>query len=118
MQQRRIDGRDQFHVQRAGDEVEPAVFNIVRLVVDEKLPDGEWAVAWELRGEKQLSSIEYGVPQGLQEVRPAKALSRDARYRASANEYEWPNPKGYASAAFRFDDRGQVVVETTAAAGP
>jgi hypothetical protein len=90
---------------------EPVELRVVEFVVQREAPDGSWSVVWELQGEEDLGSIEYGKEyEGLAIVVPPEPLQPKARYRALASELAWPNPKGHSAVAFSFDERGSVTI--------
>jgi len=76
---------------------------VVEFVVQREAPDGSWSVVWELQGEEDLSSVEYGQEyEGLAIVVPPEPLQPKSRYRALASELAWPNPKGHSAVAVSF----------------
>jgi len=82
---------------------------VVEFVVQREAPDGSWSVVWELQGEEDLSSVEYGQEyEGLAIVVPPEPLQPKSRYRALASELAWPNPKGHSAVAFSFDESGNA----------
>lgn len=95
-------------------DVERTTLNIVEFVVQEQAPDGRWIVSWELQGSRRLDSIDYGAEyDGLDEMAPAKPLSRGRRYRAFASELSWPSPKGQSAVAFSIAEDGSLAVGST-----
>jgi hypothetical protein len=88
---------------------EPVELRVVEFVVQREAPDGSWSVVWELQGEEDLNSIEYGKEyEGLSIVVPPEPLQPKSRYRALASELAWPTPKGHSAVAFSFDESGNA----------
>src|SRR5262249_21437776 len=101
-----------LHGRRGGRRVP---YTITELVVQEQQGTrGEWSIVWEIHGSQRSSSIEYGSHYpGLEEVIPAKPLSREGVYRVLARELSWPNPEGGSSVTFSFRDDGTLVESAT-----
>lgn len=106
-----INGPIVFSFYKSMEATEPAAFNIVEFVVQEKKSDSVWVAVWELKGKQSLNAITYGKSYDrLKEVVSAKSLSQGAKYRVLVSELGRTSPIGYSGVYFAFDQGGAVIV--------